>query len=293
MGEGYAVLGEDASYTHNSVKTTDTHRLEVGKEGAVPVPTKYVHNVKDKAGTRKTTLLFSGVRLNAEHPVVVDTAARDRVKAAWDNRYTWPVGIRFEGKWLRDLDRATEKGGWAKDARGEFQLFSGELEVRLDDSLRWRQGRKDNVTKWVKRETEWAFNLMRPRPFDESFAGCGFEPAPDDPTVIRVLGHPTMRALRIVDGAFAGHLSDEFGAEGWWNYKLKKARTGGGVYVERMTRKIGKRRYTMKFSFFTKKGIVVFKSFERVVAASPFGGDPGDVGVIKFKLSKLLVELRD
>ena len=123
--------------------------------------------------------------------------------------------------------------------------------------------------------------------------GCGFESAPDDPAVVRLIGHATLLAVRIENGSLIGHMSDEFGAQGWWDYKLKKARDGR-TYIERMTRKIGKRKQAMKFTFTTKKGAVVYKSFERVVKANPYGrGDDDQVGVLKFKLTKLLVDVKE
>lgn len=293
MGEGYAVLGENSSHTQDGVKTTESKMLVVAKQGVIPIPAKYSHDIKDKQGTRKTTMLFSGVRFNVKDPIVIDPAARDRVKAAWESRYTWPTGIRYEGNWSRDLDKAADKGGWRDGARGEFQLFAGELEVRIDDRLRWNPRRADPVVKSVTGELNWAFNLMRVRPFEEAFQGCGFESAPDDPAVVRLIGHASLLAVRIENGSLIGHMTEEFGAQGWWVYKLKKVRDGR-TYIERMTRKIRKRKQVMKFTFTTKKGVVIYKSFERIVKANPFGrGNDDEVGVLKFKLTKLLVDVKE
>jgi len=61
-----------------------------------------------------------------------------------------------------------------------------------------------------------------------------------------------------------------------------------------MTRLIGKKKRTVKFAYTTKKGVQVLKSVERIVLASAWGaGAPDDVGVIKYALRRLFVQVKE
>jgi hypothetical protein len=295
VGGGYAVLEESLSHTPGGVKTVEDRKLEVGEEGAIPVPTVYTRNRRDVQGKRAITVTLTNPRLNNKEPVAVDLAARELVKAAWDGRYTWPVGIRFEGEWERDTDKATSKGGWSQSARGEFQLLKGVLELTFDEKIRIRASWRTSILESATGHLRDGFERLRAIPFDEAFADIGFEfDAQGGDGVIRLLGHPKWLAVRVDDGALAAHMSDEFGDVSWWEYKLKKARDGRPM-IERMTRRVGKKKRTVRYIFTKKGGAHVPKAIEVLVPARPGAGvtDPTDVGVLKYALRKLLVKTPD
>ena len=293
LGAGYGILEESLSHTFGGIKTERSQLLKVATVDGVPVPKFMRADSKDRRTTEARTIKFLNPRLNLDHPVAVDAELRDRVKAAWERRYTWPEGIRYEGTWTRELDNATQKGRWARDVSGEFQYLKDHLELTMDEDARLRERWRAGILRTSTEHLQESFDHLLPTPFEKAFPGCGFERDPDQgEDVVRVLGHPTMLALRLDDGAIVGHQTEEFGAVEWWSYKLKK-QSDGRLRLDRMTRKIGKKKRTVRFLYSTKKGVQVFKSVERVVTANAWGGsDSSDVGIIKYVLKKLYVKVK-
>ena len=294
LGGGYGILEESYSHRFGGIETKHMRKLTVGSEKGIPVPALYESRTKGRIGTRVRRIKFSASRLNATHPIAVDAAALELVKEAFERHYTWPAGLRFEGSWAREVDNATAKGGYTRKVKGGFQLLAGVLELTLDEDVRVSQRWRKSILESVTGDLRASFKHLMPTTFEQAYPGCGFQSdAEAGDGVVRVIGHPTILALRIETGAIVGTRTDEFGGEAWWDYRLKKL-PDGRMRLERMTRKIGKKKRTMKFSYSTKKGVQVLKSAERIVRANAWGGgEPDNVGVIKYALKKLFVQVKD
>jgi len=294
LGAGYGILEESVAHSFGGFQTERSQKLVVTNVDRVPVPKSMRATRKDRRGSTVRLLKFSNPRLNLDHPVAVDAAVRERVQQAWERRYVWPEGIRYEGTWTRELDNATTKGRWARKVHGGFQYLRDHLELTMDEDVRLQQRWRAGIVKSSTEHFQECFAHLLPTPFDEAFPGCGFEvDAEQGEDVVRVLGHPTIMALRIEKDSIVGHQTEEFGAVGWWEYKLKK-QSDGRLRLDRMTRAIGKKKRTVRYSYSTKKGVQVLKSFERVVTANAWGGgDPDDVGIIKYALKKLFVKVNE
>jgi len=193
LGGGYGILAESRSHSFGGIKTEREQKLTIATQDGIPIPRAMRISELNRAGKVVRTLKFSNPRLNLDHPIAVDAVARDRVKAAWERRYAWPGGLRFEGKWERELDNATTKGRWARNVKGEFQFLGGELELTMDESVRLQRRWRGGVLKTSTDDLNASFMHLAPTLFDAAFPGCGFEvDAEAADGVVRVLGHPTI-----------------------------------------------------------------------------------------------------
>jgi len=287
-GGGYAVLGETASYKRENLAIEDSRTLTIAPHEGVPVPQRIVHVAKFGLGTTTKEIVLSSPRLNATDPVVLEPAARDRVQAAWAARYRIPRDVRIDGRWEREPGRATTKGGWQRDARGDFQYIRRELTVLVSDDLRVRETIRESFKKYGTEHIGAALALVLDRPFEEEFKGCGFRADAEDPAVVHLVGHPRWLAVRIQDGAITGHLEDAFGGPDWWEYRHKKARDGR-LLVDRMTRRVDGRKWHVKIAYAREKDFHVPKSFEILVPAQPWdrNADSKDVAILEYSFRKL------
>lgn len=288
VGDGYALLDESASYGSGKQAVSWSKSLTVAEaDGAIPVPDTYTHTSKIGMTARTTKITFSSPRLNTNHPIVLQPAIRDQVKAAWERRYRIPADVRIDGEWNREQGKSTVKGGWTRKAFGEFQYLRGEFEVMVSEKLKLNQGTRDAMRTRATGHIRTALDLVLDTPFSKAFENCGFERNDENPGIVKLLGHPTMLALRIEDGLITGHLEDAFGGEGWWDYRYKKA-SDGRVLIDRMTRRVEKKKWHTKIVYKRVGEYQIPKSIEVLVPARPWrGSDPTEVGILKYSFRKL------
>jgi len=287
VGGGYAILGESFAYKRENVAIEDARTLTVTLADRIPVPEKLTHVAKSFGRASTTEITFRNPRLNEEHPIVLQPLVRDRVKAAWEQRYRIPRGVRIDGEWDRVPGKATVKGGWQRKAYGSFQYLNGELEVIVSEKLRINEGVRKSFRDYGQAHIRAALEMVLEKPFEEEFKGCGFLVDEADPAVVRLLGHPRMLALRIEDGIITAHSEDAFGAVDWWEYRTKKARDGR-VLIERMTRRVDDRKWHVKIAYAREGEYYVPRSFEVLVPAQPWGrGEAKEVAILGYDLRKL------
>jgi hypothetical protein len=149
-----------------------------------------------------------------------------------------------------------------------------------------RKSMRDHATTHIRQ----ALNLVLEIPFEEAFKGCGFVRNDENPGIVKLLGHPRILALRVEDGLITGHFEDAFGSEDWWDYRHKKA-TDGRVLVDRMTRKVEKKKWHSKIAYKRVGDYQIPKSIELLVPARPWrGNDPSQVGILKYSFRRLEVQ---
>lgn len=295
IGGGYGILEEKCSYTRNMVKTMESRRLTLRKYGTPPAPQRYEFERANEAGRMHLTVVFSKLTVNAENPVVLDAAARDRLEKAWARQYRLPREIRIEGSFQRKLDRRLARARWTPNVKGKFQVWGlDSIEVVVKES----QGGKRSQDTCLE-HLRWAFSLFDVEPFDEEFRGCGFalekaekgEQGEKGAVTIRVFGHPDVLAYRIVDGVITGRL-DTGTTQAWWQYELKEL-SDEIVLIERMTRETGSRKFELPFRYGKVGGHLVPRSVA-VLGTANFGGrTPLPFGVAEYRLSRLKVSLPD
>lgn len=292
LGEGYAILAESYSYERDKRKSARSTNLKVGEEKRTPVPSVYRRESATSGSKTVVEIQFSAWRLNAKDPIVLNPALRDAIKAAWEQRYRIPAGTRIDAQWERKPDTALTRARWTRKVNGELQLLDGKLEVILDDKLRLRNRTQKEIQDRAQEHLQLALDLVLARPFDEEFAGCGFDRDPEDDTAIVILGHPKFLAVRIEKDLIAGYREDFFGEICWSAVTYKKARDGTFL-TQHVTRKIAsKKKWKVSYRYARKKDLYVPKLFEMLVSISRFGqdDDPDELGVLSYELRKLSVK---
>ncbi len=123
VGDGYAVLGEDTTWTHDGATTSTTRRLDLAKGDEYPYPKSYSYRLSSNTGTADVHIDFVAPAVNARHPVVGDPAARDALKEGWGHRYVLPNDIHIEAQFHRRVDNDLAKLGWWDTVKGSLQVW--------------------------------------------------------------------------------------------------------------------------------------------------------------------------
>ena len=288
VGEGYATVEEHYAYDRNTRRNSQTIKLEVGKAGAIPVPTSY-RREHAQGGMRTTVVVkLTNPRLNAEHPVAIDPALRDAVKAAWERRYRVPAGTRIDAEWERDPDSTLTRARWTRGVKGEMQLLRGELEIILDDKPAMRGNWRQRILDRAKEHLREAVDLVLERSFDDEFKGCGFERGENGS--ITLLGHATVLALRLDNELISAVREERFGRDGWTELSYKKAKDGRFL-LDEFERRIEKKRFRAKIKYSWKGGFHVPKRYETFVSTGfDDEPDPDAIGVLGYDLSRVKVK---
>lgn len=281
LGGGYAIVKERCRYGTDSTSRW-SRALETRETARAPVPAAYTYRLEEPARTEELTIRFDRVEIDAAHPVVRDPQARDRLRAAWERRFVLPNDLRLEGGFRRKADRALRRAGWP-DVEGRFRIWGlDQIEVVLDDRYR-DQPRGRETQEACRKDLARAFGLLRGRPFDDEFAGCGFEPEGED--VIRVYGHPHALAYRLRGGVLAGHYERVAGEAGWWTYKTRADREGRAI-LEGLGRRCGGRNVALAFRWGRVRGQLLPKSVSALAVSS---GRDAAVGVVEYALKRLQI----
>ena len=292
LGDGYGVVEHRCSYPVKDGRVEWTTTLDLRTDVEFPAPLRYRHVKIDTNGRREVTIDFAPPRVNVEHPVVLDVEARDLLAEAWTTRYTLPDEIRIECEFSRELDNRLEKAGWQSTVKGEIQVWGMDkvtfaLDERLFRNRRWM----GDLRETCERQIGDYFASLRGVPFDEEFAGCGFERGVESERGIEilVLGHPRYRGFRIDEGRVVGHLGLHADDDGWWTHKLRKTRDGRYL-VGRMTRRLDREKFTLEFQFARTKGCHVPRRFMAFVdPGTDRDASPDVYGVVEYELRKTRV----
>jgi hypothetical protein len=288
MGGGYGILEERTSYTRNMVKTGESRRLTLRKDERHPAPERHTYERNDAEGRFHVEIVFGTPRVNAEDPVVLAPAARERLMAAWGRQYRLPRDIRIEGGFQRKLDRDLKRARWTPNVKGKFQVWGlDSVEVVVKES----QGGKRTQDS-CHDHLRWAFGMFDVKPFDEEFRGCGFglEEREDGTSIVSIFGHPDVLAYHVADGRIVGRL--ETGATHvWWDYDVEQSRDGM-VLIKSMTAEINGRKHELPFKYGNVGGHFVPKSVAAL--ATPRAGR-GFIafGVAEYRFSRLKVSQPD
>jgi hypothetical protein len=284
VGGGYAIVGETVSYTrpNDATKVTTERTLSTRIEGDRPAPSTYTYEWKAANIKDRFTITFSSVRFDLPDPVTLDAAARDVLKEAWSHRLVLPENIIIQGQFARKVDKDLERFRWKDDVTGDFQVYGmDDIQVVLDDG-------NDETLRTCQEHIRWCFELMRDRPFEEEFKGCGFELEPQGAeTIVRVYGYPRALAFRIAGGQLVGHYNRVLSETDWWVYKTKSA--GEGRYqIEHMKREIEGKKIDLSFDYQRVRGHVIPKRFGVLAVASGFRGGTA-VGIAEYTLKRAKV----
>ena len=288
---GYTITGASCSYTFETARTSWKRELKL-KEGAVPpAPVSYVHGEDRPDGREELRLDFAAATFNAAHPVVLDPAARDALKAVWEKRYVLPADVRIEGEYVRKVDNDLARAGWTNGVKGEFQVWGmDKILVAVDE--RWQGRWGDEILRTSTDHFKEYFARLAPTPFDTEFAGVGFrlEEAGKE-RIVHLVGYPRAMAFRLDNAGITGHMERVGAEEGWWDWKVKDTREGW--VVDRMTRKFESGKVDLKYRFSTKKGIPVPTDFDMLGVPRWNRGDETIVGAVSYELKRLKVSLPD
>jgi hypothetical protein len=288
--DGYVIVGQEHYYKdRNEVRLGGKRKLDLGERDEIPVPKAYHATYKDKP--KETTVLeidFVQVRLNVDDPVVLDTEARDLLKAAWERRYVLPKEIRIMGSFRRRL--LGDAPRWmTDDVQGEFQVWGmHDIQSKLDDRFHRStpRARRRELEKVIAERIPWVYGLVQPTPFEEEFKGCGFRLEQTKKGIrIDVLGYLPALAFRLNGEKFAGHLIYDLDEDAWWDYKVKETREGN--ILQSMTRKIDGEKYTQKITYLKVKGYQLPKKFTYL----RLGGNRGKPYLTEWSFKKLRVEM--
>ncbi|MFQ5843882.1 MAG: hypothetical protein ACE5JG_02730 [Planctomycetota bacterium] len=284
---GYSWFETRASYTSSEstqrgrarreIKHDRRRELTIRHQGEVPFPQsyRYVYRRDRGAGEKLATTVtveFDEPRINAADAVVLDPAARDLLAAAWKRRYTLPRQIRVTGNFVLKSEMAADLFG-VERLEGEFQVWGlDQIEAKVDAERLtgrgggswWLSRNLGRINDALVAELKWLYGQFHPRPFEEAFAGCGFRRIEDgDSTVIQISGHPDTLAYRIRGGVLVGRLQNTASGDAWWTHKLKKL-PDGRVLIDRMTRRVGRKKYEQRITTTKKKGLHVPTKFWRL-----------------------------
>ncbi len=283
LGGGYAIVGESVSFTRKSdaTKVTRERTLATRAEGDRPAPAAYAYEEKSASDKERFTIDFTSIRFDLEDPVTLDPAARDVLKEAWGRRLVLPENIIIQGQFVRQIDKDLERARWKNDVKGDFQVYGMDnIQIVLDE--------QDNeIHRTCEGHLRWMFDLLRDRPFEDEFKGCGFELEPQGAeTVVRVYGYPKALAFRIAGGQIVGHYQRVLSETDWWTYKTKSA--GEGRYqIEHMRREIEGRKIDLAFDYQRVRGHVIPKKFGILATPSAWRGTT--VGIAEYMLKRAKV----
>lgn len=288
LQDGYAILGDDATWTDKDGGPWSlTHRLELAKSRQPPLPRSYTYSLTSPRSTTDVRIDFSAPKVNVEHPVVGDPAARDAAREAWAQRYVLPSDIRIEAEFHRRIDKDLAQLYWWDTVKGRLQVWGMDtVNVELDQRLFQNRNWAPRIRTLCEGHFRWFFGWLHGRPFEKVFHGCGFEliESGDESVAMLVYGHPEYLGFLIRDGRIVGYLDRFEDQEIWWRFKLRKSR------IESMATEIGKDSYKLRFKYLRRKGIDVPKSFE-VLGGPRAGSRREGRGIAEYSLKKLKVTL--
>ena len=289
MGGGYGVLGERYEYSRDDGKTVNAVVLELQKGSPLPAPAEYRHLSSTPDSHWEVRIIFDQPRFDAEHATVLEPGTRDLLKEAWATRYTLPNDIRIEAKFEREVDKGLAKAGWWKNIEGQLQVWGmDQITTALSEDTVRRRRWVDRTKKTVDEHIREFFLGLRTRTFEEEFEHCGFRRIGEtkEGVDIEVIGHPFARRFRVKEGRVVGHLALVAPNDGWFEHKLKKAKDGR-YYVDKMTRRVQKEKFTLEFSWGRSKGCHVPKRFSVFIEpGTDRNNNPSVYGVVEYALLK-------
>jgi hypothetical protein len=288
MGTGYGVLEERTSYTRNMVKQGESRRLTLRQDDGRPAPQRLMYERDEAEGRYHVEIVFAKPTVNAEDPVVLAPAARERLKAAWARQYRLPRDIRIEGAFQRRLDRELKRSRWTPNVKGKFQVWGlDSVEVVVKET---QGGERTQNT--CRDHLQWAFGLFDVKPFDEEFRGCGFglEDRGDGTSIVSVYGHPVALAYRVANGRIVGRLGTG-ATQVWWDYDVEEGRDGM-VMIKSMTSVINGKKRELPFRYGKVDGHLVPKSVA-ALGTPPTGGAFIVFGVAEYRFSRMKASLPD
>ncbi|MEE8104166.1 MAG: hypothetical protein V3T86_01375 [Planctomycetota bacterium] len=267
LSEGYAIHAETARYTALSGRKVGGFRkLEFGTDGEVPVPKHFESKIAEDvllSTKNHVEFMFSKTTLNAENAEVIDAAARDLLKQAWDRRYTLPPEVRLYGRFRRKPVGNSPR--WVtEDVEGLFRVegmdsIVAQLEGKRYDNM--GATRRKTLDDRTTADITWAFGFMKPTAFEAEFKGCGFRSVEERKwTVIEVIGHEKIQAYRVSGDRIVGVL--EHATEPlWWVRKIKPGRAGN--LVTELKQKREDETVVLKLSYGKTKGYQFPKKFQK------------------------------
>ncbi|MHC4934206.1 MAG: hypothetical protein ACYTGV_18695, partial [Planctomycetota bacterium] len=225
MGGGYAILGTRVSFTRKDKRFSSKRSLKPRFVDGIPMPLSYAFATDRPDGSRvRYQVEFDLPKLNTQHPVVLDPAARELLKTAWERRYVLPDSIRIEGEYKRSFDKNLAKTQWIDKVAGPFQIWGmDQIEAEVEED----RFRSDDLHRSVARSCtghfQWFFAYLKRRPFDKEFENCGFKRREEKSgtIVVQVFGSTKVLAYRIRERSMVGVLENSADADRWWEWKLK------------------------------------------------------------------------
>ena len=216
------------------------------------MPKRYVQLDVEGDTRTETTIEFGTPRVNLEHPVVLDPAARDVLAGAWAGRYVLPEGVRIESEFQRKIDGKLDRLGWVGTVKGDLDIrLPDRFDVKLDERVFRNPRWAESVRSTCERQVADFFALVDSRPFEAVFDRCGFileEEKIDGARVVRVIGHPVWGGFLIEEDRLTGHLDPGENAgdeDAWWRWRLKRAGREG-LLVSRLSRKVERERVVLE-----------------------------------------------
>jgi len=283
LGGGYAIVGGTVSYTrlNDATKVTRERTLTTRMEGDRPAPASYKYEEKSAKDKVLFTIDFQSVRFDLPDPVTLDPAARDLLKAAWSHRLVLPENIIIQGEYVRQVDKDLDRARWRNDVRGEFQVYGmNDVRVTVDEG-------DDLTQKTCEAHVRRIFDMLRDRPFEDEYKGCGFELEPHgSEAIVRVYGYPKALAFRIVGTTITGHYERVLSEQDWWVYKTKSAGEGR-FQIERMRREIEGKKVDLDFDYQRVRGYTIPKKFGVLGIGTGFRGMAVGVAEYTFKRVKV------
>ncbi|MGQ0615166.1 MAG: hypothetical protein ACT4PV_15645 [Planctomycetaceae bacterium] len=291
VGGGYMVVSETYAYTYEGSKREQSRVLTLAASGETPAPATYAYRERQPGGIETdVALTFDAPVFDLPDPVTLSGEARDLLKQAWDRRVTLPDGLAISADFTRAAD--PRAGRWVtRRVVGSMRfVMPATVEVLLDEQKTGvsDRDRLARIREAVEEDLRWAFGLLRARPFEEEFLGCGFQLSPAEKgTTVVVLGYSEALAFRLADGRITAHLENGPDDDAWWEHKGRKQADGRWL-LDSLVRRIDGETYSQKIAYDKMKGLQVPKGFERFVEDSAARGRAR--GVDEYDLKKLKAE---
>jgi len=288
---GYMVVAESYDTTYEGERRESSRTLTLAAAGDVPVPATYAHRERQPGGVEADVeLAFEPAALNLPDPVVLSAEARDLLKAAWSRRVTLPDGLVVTADFVRSADPAAGRWTTRRVVGSMRYTMPDAAEAQIDEQKTGvsEPDRLARLRETVEGDLRWAFGLLAERPFEEEFAGCGFQLAPAGKgTVVAVLGHAEVLAFRLADGRVAAHRENAPGEEAWWEHKARKQADGRWL-LESLVRKVEGEAHAQALEYARLRGHAVPRAFGRFF--SEVGPRGRVAGVDAYELKRLKVE---
>jgi hypothetical protein len=181
------------------------------------------------------------------------------------------------------VDKDLERSRWKNDVNGNFQVYGMDnIQITLDEA-------SDETHLACEGHIRSIFDLLRDRPFEEEFKGCGFELEPQgEEAIVRVYGYPKALAFRVAGGQLTGHYQRVLSETDWWTYKTKPAGEGR-FQIDRMKREVEGRKIELEFDYQRVRGYVIPKKAD--VLATPSGFRGTTVGIVSYTFKRAKVSL--